>query len=113
MKKISTFFATAALAIAAIFTPGCQNPQYQASDNPQMFTGWLKHNESFFSPLRDDKPKYAFYDINNRFVSYVCFDNMLVSSVEPYVNCHVVVRGNFCETDQGLMLRVDMIRYNR
>lgn len=114
MKKISTIFSLFFLGVFAILFSGCQSEIYTVSDSPQMFMGKVKYTGPVHSPFGSDAPyKYAFYDINNEFVAYIDFKDVLMSSPEPYLNKNVIVRGIFAQTDKGMVIRADNIKLNK
>lgn len=115
MRKISTIIIMLFAGILASALGACKSQPYQVSDTPQYFMGNVKYTGPVFSPFGSKAPyTFAFYDINNTFVAYMDFSNVLMSNMEPFLNKPVTVRGMFTEDGNGdFVIRADNIKLSK
>lgn len=114
MKRLSKFFTFAIFIFIATFICACQNSRYKPTKEPQLMEGKMKCTISRFSHEKNAKPSlYAFYDVDNNFVAYIDFSNMVMSNVEQYIDRNVIMRGVLTGSPKGNILKADMIRFSK
>ncbi len=112
MKRFSKIFTFAILIFVGVFFCACQSSKYIPTKEPQLMVGKMKCTISRLTHEKHAKPfLYAFYDIDNKFVAYIDFSNMVMSNVEQYINRDIVLCGVLTGTANGNVIKADMIKF--
>lgn len=100
------------VSIFAVLISACKTPEpLKSSTAPQVVVGHLSYTGNTFAPIAIPSPyKYALYDNSGYFLAYVNLENIVMGSVETYLDTDVLIRGVIFDTKDGLLIRADYIK---
>ncbi len=109
--KIKKILLVALFPLLALV--GCTTAKVEDT-SPREVVGVFKYTGATYSPIHINVPyRYALYDINGGFISYVDTTKIVMASTNQFINNVVIARGSIVREDGDPVMRAESVRLKR